>query len=149
MENGGQSISPGEAQFLQLVSMFQVAALQQMGKLANPITNEIERNLEQAKASIDLVEMLKEKTAGNLSQLENEYLEKVLFELHMNYVDEADKDAKEDKKDTKADKADEDGGEEPAAGPDADASPAETSETSDDKGAEGPEPDASSDKKEV
>ena len=103
MESNGQTLSFGEAQFMQLVSMFQVAALQQMGKLANPITNEIERNLEQAKASIDRIEMLKDKTRGNLSDTESEFLEKVLFELHMNYVDEADKDAKKDKNGEKPD----------------------------------------------
>jgi hypothetical protein len=75
--------------------MFQVAALQQMGKLANPMTNEIERDLQQAKASIDMIEMLQEKAKGNLSSKEEEFLDKVLFELRMNYVDESDKESKE------------------------------------------------------
>ena len=53
--------------FVQLVSMFQAAALQQMGKLKNPVTEKIERNMEQAQLSIDLIDMLKEKTKGNRS----------------------------------------------------------------------------------
>ena len=115
MENGGPSLSLREAQFMQLVSMFQVAALQQMGKLPNPMTNEIEQDLEQAKGSIDFIEMIKEKTKGNLSDKENEFIDKVLFELHMNYVDEADKKAKEtpgeDKGEESGDAAEEDASE--------------------------------------
>jgi hypothetical protein len=68
--------------------MFQMAALQQMGKLVNPVSGEIDRDLQQAKASIDLIEMLAEKTDGNLVHAEKEFLDKILFELRMNYVDE-------------------------------------------------------------
>ena len=95
MENGASSLSLREAQFLQLVSMFQIAALQQMGKLPDPMTNEIEQDLDQAKGSIDFIEMIKEKTKGNLSGREKEFVDKVLFELHMNYVDEVDKKTRE------------------------------------------------------
>jgi hypothetical protein len=77
-----------ELLFLQLVSMFQVAAMQQMGKLIDPATNEAHRALSQAKISIDTLDMLKEKTKGNLSDDEQAFLDKVLFELHMNFVEE-------------------------------------------------------------
>lgn len=87
-----------EQLFIHLVMMFQVAAMQQLGKVMNPITNEIERDLEQAKFSIDTISMLKEKTKGNLSPSEEEYLGKVLFELQMNYVDEVDRAKREEKK---------------------------------------------------
>jgi hypothetical protein len=78
-----------QVRFVQLVSMFQVAAMQQLGKLVNPVTNEVERDLDQARASIDMLEMLKRRTEGNRSEAETALLDKVLFELHMNYVDEA------------------------------------------------------------
>jgi hypothetical protein len=39
--------------------------------------------------------MLKEKTKGNLGSAEEEFLNKVLFELQMNYVDELKADRKE------------------------------------------------------
>jgi len=77
-----------EAYFIQLVYTFQAAAMQQMGKLVNPITNEVERNMEQAKHSIDMLAMLETKTSGNLTEREKKILEKTLFELRMNYVDE-------------------------------------------------------------
>jgi PBP1b-binding outer membrane lipoprotein LpoB len=77
-----------EILFLQLVSMFQVAAMQHLGKIVSPITNKVERELDQAKATIDILDMVKEKTEGNLSTTEEDFLTKALFELHMNYVDE-------------------------------------------------------------
>ena len=83
-----QGSSNSEVLFLHLVSMFQVAAMQQLGKLIDPVSNEIKRDLVQAKATIDVLDMLKKKTAGNLTEPEQEFLEKMLFELHMNYVDE-------------------------------------------------------------
>jgi hypothetical protein len=80
--------SRDEILFLQLVSMFQVAAMQQLGKIPNPLTNKIERDLEQAKMSVDMLGMIKERTKGNLTGREEEYLGKVLFESRMNYLDE-------------------------------------------------------------
>jgi len=81
--------SRNEALFMQLVATFQFAAMQQMGKLPHPVTGAIERDLGQARASIDMVEMLRVKTEGRRSARESELLDKVLFELRMNFVDEA------------------------------------------------------------
>jgi hypothetical protein len=89
-----ESEKRGEFHFIQLVLMFQAAAMQQMGKLENPITKKVERDLEQAKFSIDMLEMIQQKTKGNLSENEKKFLEHILFELRMNYVDEVDKDKK-------------------------------------------------------
>ena len=77
-----------ELLFMQLVMMFQGMALQNLGKVMNPVTNQIERNLEQAKNMIDILGMLDEKTKGNLNDNEQKLMEHVLFELRMNYVDE-------------------------------------------------------------
>ena len=80
--------SRDELLFLHLVSMFQFAAMQQMGKLPNPVTGKIERDLEQARLSIDMIEMLQAKTAASRTSDESELLDKILFELRMNFVDE-------------------------------------------------------------
>lgn len=85
-----------ELLFMQLVMMFQGMALQNLGKVMNPVTNQIERNLEQAKNMIDILGMLDEKTKGNLNENEQRLMEHVLFELRMNYVDELKKDATSD-----------------------------------------------------
>lgn len=71
-----------------LVTMFQSAALQQMGKIKNPATEAIERDLEQAGMSIDMLEMIQSKTKGNLKREEEDYLTGVLRDLKLNYVDE-------------------------------------------------------------
>ena len=85
-----------ELLFMQLVMMFQGMALQNLGKVMNPMTNQIERNLDQAKNMIDILGMLDEKTKGNLNDNEQKLMEHVLFELRMNYVDELKKDESAD-----------------------------------------------------
>lgn len=82
-----------EQSFTQLLYLFYSSAMVSMGKLKNPATDKIERNLEQAKQSIDIIEMLKEKTKGNLSENENRMLEQFLTDLRLNYVDEKNKDS--------------------------------------------------------
>ena len=77
--------------FMQIVTMFQGAALQYMGKVMNPVTQKVERDLAQAKNAIDILGMLETKTQGNLSDGENRMLEHILYELRMNYVDEVNK----------------------------------------------------------
>jgi len=86
-----------EMLFLQLILMFQTAALQQMGKLMNPLTQKVEKDLEQAKFSIDILGMLEEKTRGSLSEEEKKFLDHVLFELRMNYLEEVKEEKKEEK----------------------------------------------------
>jgi len=78
-----------EALFVNLVLVFKSAAMQQMGKVADPLTGKVERNLEQARFSIDTIAMLKEKTRGNLSDDLAKLLDSVLLELRMNFVEEA------------------------------------------------------------
>ena len=75
----------------QLVSMLHFAALQHMGKLKNPMTDKIERDLPQAQATIDMIDMLHTKMKGNLAQDEERLFVNVLQELKLNYVDEAGK----------------------------------------------------------
>lgn len=75
--------------FHHLVAMFETLALQQLGKLINPITGNVEADLRQARITIDMLEMVREKTVGNLSPEEKRLLEAVLTELQMNYVDES------------------------------------------------------------
>jgi len=89
--------TPEQAQsvlFLNLVISFQTAALQQMGKLKNPFTDKIERDLSQARMSIDIIEMIKTKTQGNLSREESDFISRTLRELQLNYIDELEKDKK-------------------------------------------------------
>jgi hypothetical protein len=81
--------------FLGLVQSFQAAAMQQMGKVLNPFTEKIERDLAHAKLSIEMLEMLRTRTEGNLTGQEARFLNHVLTELRLNYVAEIEKDKAE------------------------------------------------------
>lgn len=77
--------------FLNLVLSLHSAAMQQMGKLKNPMTDTIDRNLGQAELSIDMLDVIKKKTEGNLSEEEDKFLTLMLNELKMNFMDEKNK----------------------------------------------------------
>lgn len=74
--------------FMSLVTMYQQVAWIALGKIANPATNEIERDLEQARWSIDVLAMLERRTRGNLTEAEGRMLRDILHNLRMNYVEE-------------------------------------------------------------
>ena len=83
--------------FFQLVFSLQAGAMQQMGKIASPVSGKVERDLQMAKNSIELIAMLETKMKGNLSKDENEFMSHVLYELRLNYVDEVKKGEEETK----------------------------------------------------
>lgn len=76
------------ALFLQLVLGLQQAAMVALGKLMNPMSGKIERNLEAAKNTIDTLGAIEARTRGNLEPDEQRVLAQVLTELRLNYVDE-------------------------------------------------------------
>ncbi|MBK9098686.1 MAG: DUF1844 domain-containing protein [bacterium] len=80
--------------FMQLIIQNQQIAMMSMGKIKNPVTDRVERNLEHAKIYIDTLDMLLAKTKGNLSEYEEKFLIETLKDLKLNYVDEVDKDKK-------------------------------------------------------
>jgi hypothetical protein len=85
-----------DALFVNLILMFKTAAMQQMGKIMNPLTGKVERSLDQARFSIDMIEMLKEKTKGNVPAELEKLADSTLVELRMNYVEEAEAGEKAD-----------------------------------------------------
>ncbi len=85
-----------EVLFMQLIMQQQQWAMMSMGKLKNPMSDKIERNLEMAKYTIDTLDMLATKTKGNLGEYEDKFLSEVLRELKLNYVEEVGKDKKEE-----------------------------------------------------
>jgi hypothetical protein len=75
--------------FLGLVQSFQMAAMQQMGRIPNPSTGQVERDLGHARLSIAMLEMIQERTTGNLTMEEVRFLDHILTEVRMSYVSEA------------------------------------------------------------
>jgi len=76
-----------EINFLTYLSSLVFQAMIFLGEIPHPLTNEIEKNLAQAKMIIDTLAMLKEKTAGNLTAQESDMLSNGLYELQMKYVE--------------------------------------------------------------
>lgn len=88
-----RSPSRDAALFLQLVLGLQQAAMVALGKLMNPMTGKLERNLEAARNTIDTLGAIEARTRGNLEPDEQRVLGQVLADLRLNYVDEVKKDA--------------------------------------------------------
>lgn len=59
-----------------------------LGKIKNPMSDKIERNLFAASMNIDMLDMLYKRMDGNLSEQEDSYLSHVLSEIKMNYIEE-------------------------------------------------------------
>jgi hypothetical protein len=72
--------------FIELVMMNAQQAALCLGQMAHPSTGKAEVNLEAAKMFIDHLEIIKEKTRGNLSKDEEKILTSVLSELQLAFV---------------------------------------------------------------
>ena len=72
--------------FMGLCSSLVSQAWMQLGKIKNPMTDEIDIDLDAASLTIDMLEMLKDKTKGNVSEDEAKILDQSISELKMNYV---------------------------------------------------------------
>ena len=63
-----------------------------LGLAPNPLTQKVEKNVSLAKQQIDLLEIMKEKTKGNLNKDEADLMENILYHLHTTYVNEVKRD---------------------------------------------------------
>ncbi len=75
-----------EATFSTLVISIASSAVVNLGLEKNPQTNKIEKNLEIARYSIDLLVLLKDKTKNNLSTNEQNYLDAIIQDLQLKFV---------------------------------------------------------------
>ena len=71
--------------FAGLVMMLAQGGMVQLGKIANPASGKCEVDLAGAQQTVELLEMLKEKTAGNLSEREEKFLKEMLSNMQLNY----------------------------------------------------------------
>jgi hypothetical protein len=75
--------------FLQVVQVFQIEGMVALGKMLNPATNTITKNLDHARYVIDVLDILHEKTTGNLDVEESRFLETTRSTLKLNFVEES------------------------------------------------------------
>lgn len=76
-----------EATFSNFILSLNAQALVFLGALPHPETNKIESNVLIAKHTIDILDILKEKTKGNLTEEEEKLLDEILFRLKLIYVE--------------------------------------------------------------
>lgn len=89
-ENGDKLNEDQQQQllFVMLIQQHQQIAMMGMGKIKNPATDKIERDLKSAKYAIDTLRMLERFTKGNLPDELQQYLNQTLTNLRLNYADE-------------------------------------------------------------
>ncbi|MCK4326100.1 DUF1844 domain-containing protein [bacterium] len=75
-----------EPDFSSFVSGLGMQALMLLGELTDPKSKEAKPDYEHAKYTIDLIDMLKKKTEGNLTEEESHLVENLLYDLRMKYV---------------------------------------------------------------
>jgi len=83
---GGETSPVGGPSFLDLVLSVQMGAMVNLGMVQAGDGRRSPVNLPAAKDSIDLLEILKEKTKGNLTEEESGVLSEGLYHLRMTYV---------------------------------------------------------------
>ncbi|MCX8111444.1 MAG: DUF1844 domain-containing protein [Syntrophorhabdaceae bacterium] len=77
--------------FSTFILSLSTSVLVNLGELPDPLSNEKKVDLTLAKHSIDVIEMLKEKTKGNLTEEEDRLINNILYDLMMKYVEAAKK----------------------------------------------------------
>jgi galactokinase len=82
------STSREAALFLQLVMGLQQTGMVALGKLMNPITRSLEKNLDAARDTIDTLAAIETRTRGQLESDEQRVLQQAITDLRLNYVEE-------------------------------------------------------------
>jgi len=73
--------------FLSFIMGLGTQALMHLGEIADPATGEPSADLDAASHLIDILAILQVKTTGNLTQDEAGFIEAVLYDLRMRYVE--------------------------------------------------------------
>jgi len=82
------STSREAALFLQLVLGLQQTGMMALGKLMNPITRSLDKNLDAVRDTIDTLAAIEARTRGQLESDEQRVLQQAITDLRLNYVEE-------------------------------------------------------------
>lgn len=77
---------PEGVDFTMLVNAMAQPALLYLGEIPHPATGQTSMDLEGARLQIDMLDLLRVKSRGNLTPQEESLLESVLYQLRMRYV---------------------------------------------------------------
>jgi hypothetical protein len=75
--------------FAELLNMIAIQAMVGFGGMAGPGGERIPPNLEIAKHYVDMLQVLEDKTKGNLTDDEKKLLDQVVYEIRMRYIQSA------------------------------------------------------------
>jgi hypothetical protein len=78
---------PLEATFSTLAMSIASSAIMSLGLVPNPATNKVEKNIDMARFNIDLLKLLKDKTKGNLETEESQFLDSIIGDLQLKFVE--------------------------------------------------------------
>jgi len=78
-----------ELTFTTFLLSLSTSAIVSLGELPDPLKNEQCVNLSLAKQTINIIEILKEKTKGNLSEDEERLIDGMLYDLRLKYISAA------------------------------------------------------------
>ena len=73
--------------FPTLIMSFASAAMISIGEVPDPMTGQINQDLELARQNIDILSLLQAKTRGNLSPEEENLIEDILYDLRLGYAE--------------------------------------------------------------
>lgn len=75
-----------ESSFASLILMLATGVYSHLGLVPDPLTKKTNKNLPLAKNTIDILDVLKKKTKGNLTKEEEGFFLNILSDLKMKYV---------------------------------------------------------------
>ncbi len=85
-QNKKRDCTMPEVTFSTFILSLASSALMQLGEVPNPDTGQIEENIDLACHTIEILDMLLQKTKGCLDDEEKRLLEGILYEVRMKYV---------------------------------------------------------------
>ncbi|OPY68115.1 MAG: hypothetical protein A4E63_02079 [Syntrophorhabdus sp. PtaU1.Bin050] len=88
-QTGEEEVFTGVLNFSTFILSLTTSALVSLGELPDPLSKEKAANLPLAQQTISIIEILKEKTTGNLTEDEDRLMSTVLYDLRMKYVQAA------------------------------------------------------------
>lgn len=77
-----------QASFSQFIQGLHLQVVMALGQMSNPATNETGKNLGHARYLIDMLDILEDKTKGNLDEDEARLLGNILYDVRMRFVSE-------------------------------------------------------------
>lgn len=79
-------MSENQVSFETFILSLGTASFVALGEIDSPVTKKKEKDLQAARQNIDILEVLLEKTKGNLSDREDKLLNDILYEARLKYV---------------------------------------------------------------